>query len=62
MEKWNSRKLVVTLVAMALATLVTLFRPEMAAWFSGAIATIAGTFNIGQGIADRGNGTNTTQG
>jgi len=52
MDKLLSRKLIVTIAAMALVTIVTIVKSDMAGWFVGAIATIAGTFNIGQGLSD----------
>ncbi|HPL75692.1 MAG TPA: hypothetical protein PKW18_14120 [Candidatus Sumerlaeota bacterium] len=53
MDKLWSRKLILTITAMVLVTIVTIVKSDMAAWFVGAIATLVGSYNIGQGLSDK---------
>lgn len=41
---------------MVLVTIVTIVKSDMATWFVGAIATLVGSYNIGQGLSDKANG------
>ena len=52
MERLLSRKLILTITAMALVTIVTIVKSDMATWFVGAIAALVGSYNIGQGLSD----------
>ena len=40
---------------MALVTIVTIVKSDMATWFVGAIAALVGSYNIGQGLSDKAN-------
>ena len=56
MDKLWSRKLILTIAAMVLVTIVTIVKSDMATWFVGAISAIVGSYNIGQGLSDKANG------
>jgi len=56
MERLLSRKFILTITAMALVTIVTIVKSDMAPWFVGAISAIVGSYNIGQGLSDKANG------